>query len=68
MMLASVKCLFWTIRGPTEAKLVLAHQSFSLFTSCCVTFPRQRETDDTRTFERQRREEPVVSKNVKTDS
>lgn len=49
MMLASVKCLFWTIKRPTEAKLVLAHRSFSLFASRCVTFPRQEETDDTTT-------------------
>lgn len=33
MMLALVKCLFWTVRRVTEPKLVLAHLSLSLFAS-----------------------------------
>lgn len=33
MMLALVKCLFWIIKRAAESELVLAHLSFSLFTS-----------------------------------
>lgn len=33
MMLALVKCLFWIIKRAAAPELVLAHLSFSLFTS-----------------------------------
>lgn len=51
MMLALVKCLFWTIRGLTEPELVLAHLSFfSFHLSVLLAFPQLYHTGDTAIF------------------